>query len=166
MTISIIVAAGENNVIGKDNKLIWHLPIDIKYFRDKTLGHCVITGRKNYESIPEKFRPLSGRTNIVVTSQKNYAAPGAIVVSSIPKALKVAKDKGEKECFIIGGAEIYRQTIDITDKIYFTKIHHSFEGDAYFPEINTSVWKEIKKEDFQPDEKNKYSFSFIELQKH
>lgn len=165
MTLSLILAAAENNVIGKDNKLIWHLPADMKYFREKTLGHCVITGRKNYESIPEKFRPLHGRTNIIITHQKNYTAPGTIVTNSIQEAIHIAKEKGEQECFIIGGAEIFRQTMDISDKIYLTKIYHSFEGDTYAPLIDPKVWKEIKRQDFQPDEKNKYAYSFIELVK-
>ena len=132
MLISIIVAVAENHVIGKDNQLVWHLPDDMKYFIEKTKGHCIITGRKNYESIPEKFRPLKGRTNIVVTRQNNYAAPGAIVVNTIQKAIETAKGQGETECFIIGGADIYKQTIELTDKLYYTKIFHSFEGDAFF----------------------------------
>ena len=93
LKISIIVAVAENNVIGKNNALVWHLPDDMKYFKEKTKGHCIITGRKNYESIPEKFRPLPGRTNIVVTRQKNYSAPGAIVVGTIEKAIETAKQK-------------------------------------------------------------------------
>lgn len=163
MNISLIYAASENNVIGKNNQLIWRLPADMKYFREKTWGHCVVTGRKNYESIPEKFRPLPGRINIVITRQKNYSAPNAIVVDSIPKAIEAAKEKGETECFIIGGEEIYSQTIGFADKIYLTTIHHSFEGDTYAPIIDTKVWKKIKREDFQPDEKNKYAYSFVEL---
>src|ERR1035437_7885391 len=107
--ISIIVAVAENNVIGKDNSLIWHLPADMKYFKEKTSGHCVITGRKNYESIPAKFRPLPNRTNIVITRQANFKALGATVVSSIEEAIEKAKQRGDTEIFIIGGAEIYKQ---------------------------------------------------------
>lgn len=166
MLLSIIVAVAENNVIGKDNNLIWKLPNDMKFFKEKTTNHCVITGRKNYESIPEKFRPLPNRTNIVLTRQKNYTAPGAIVIGTLEAAIETAKLNNETECFIIGGAEIYRQTIDIVDKIYLTKIHHSFEGDAFFPTIDFSIWKEIKRKDKLPDEKNAYSYSFIELQRN
>lgn len=159
--ISIIVAAAENNVIGKDNKLIWHLPADIKFFKEKTVGHCVITGRKNYESIPEKFRPLPNRTNIVITRQEDYPAPGAIVVDSIEKAIEKAKQCGVKEIFIIGGAEIYREMMPIVNKIYFTKVYHSFDGDTFFPEINLKEWKETHRTKGVVDDKNLYAHDFI-----
>ncbi|MGQ0829755.1 MAG: dihydrofolate reductase [Bacteroidota bacterium] len=165
MSISIIVAVAENNVIGKDNALIWHLPADMKFFKEKTMGHCVITGRKNYESIPEKFRPLPNRTNIIITRQKNYHAPGAIVVGSVKEAIEKAKETGDKEIFIIGGAEIFKQTLYLTDKIYYTRIYHSFEGDTFFPELNTEEWKETSRKDHYPDEKNKHRYSFIEFEK-
>lgn len=110
MKLSIIVAVSENNVIGKDNQLIWNLPADMKFFKKKTKGHLIITGRKNYESIPEKFRPLLDRTNIVITRQEDYKAPGAIVFSSADAALKYAKQNhSDEEVFIIGGGEIYKQ---------------------------------------------------------
>ncbi len=165
MILSIIVAISENNIIGKDNSLIWHLPADMKYFKEKTTGHCVITGRKNYESIPEKFRPLPNRTNIVITRQKEYSAPGAIVMGSIEEAIEKSKQMGDKEVFIIGGAEIYKQSLHLVDKLYITKIHHSFEGDAAFPQLDPAIWKETKREDFQADEKNKYDYSFGEYKK-
>lgn len=165
MRISIIVAVSENNVIGKNNTLIWHLPADMKYFKEKTSGHCVITGRKNYESIPEKFRPLPNRTNIIITRQKEYAAPGAIVVSSIEGAIEKAQRLGENEVFIIGGAEIYKQSMHLADQLFVTKIHHSFDGDVSFPEINSSIWKETKRVDFKADEKNIYDYSFGEYKK-
>ncbi len=159
--ISIIVAVSENNVIGKDNKLIWRLPVDMKFFKDTTQGHCVIMGRKNYESIPEKFRPFSNRTNIVVTHQQNYSAPGTIVVSSIEAAIKTAQQTNDPEIFIIGGADIYKQTIKLTDKIYLTHIYHSFEGDAFFPELNMNEWKEIERRKGIVDDKNIYPHDFI-----
>lgn len=165
MIISIIVAISENNIIGKDNSLIWHLPADMRYFREKTTGHCVITGRKNYESIPEKFRPLPNRTNMVITRQKDYFAPGAIVLTSIEEAIEKAKQVGDKEVFIIGGAEIYKQSIHLADKLYVTKIHHSFDGDVSFPEIDPTIWKETKRVDLKADEKNKYDYSFGEYEK-
>jgi dihydrofolate reductase len=161
MILSIIVAVAENNVIGKDNQLVWHLPADMKFFKEKTSGHFIITGRKNYESIPEKYRPLPNRTNIVITRQKNYHAPFAIVISSIEEALTFAKDKSEEgEVFIIGGAEIYKQTLGVCNRIYLTRIHHSFEGDAFFPELNKAEWFMVYSEKHPADEKNKHSFTF------
>jgi len=165
VVISSIVAVSQNNVIGKDNTLIWHLPADMNYFKNKTAGHCVITGRKNYESIPEKYRPLPNRTNIVITRQKNYDAPGAIVVESLEAALKKAVDTGDEEIFIIGGGEIFKQSMHLADKLYVTKIHHTFDGDTYFPEIDSKFWKETKRVDCLADEKNKYDYSFLEYQK-
>ena len=165
MNISIIVAVAENNVIGKDNSLIWHLPADMKFFKEKTTGHCIITGRKNYESIPEKFRPLPNRTNIVITRQANYHAPGTIIVDSIEKAIETAKEKGENEIFIIGGAEIFKQCMRFVDRIYLTKIYHSFDGDVFFPEIDPHEWKETIKIKGITDEKNKYDYDFFILDK-
>ncbi len=164
--ISIIVAVANNNVIGKDNTLIWHLPADMKFFKEKTSGHCIITGRKNYESIPEKFRPLPNRTNIVITRQKNYEAPGAIVVGSIEEAIEKAKQTTDNEIFIIGGAEIYKQALRYVDKIYFTKIYHEFNGDVFFPKIETSEWKETSRTKGLIDEKNKYEHDFITFEKN
>jgi dihydrofolate reductase len=170
--ISIIVAVADNNVIGKDNSLIWHLPADMKFFKEKTNGHCIITGRKNYESIPEKFRPLPNRSNIVITRQSDYAAPGAFVVDSLEAALTEAgpsvrsTDTGEeREVFVIGGGEIYKQSMDIADKLYITRVHATFEGDTFFPEIDATVWKETNRTDCKADEKNKYDYSFIEYEK-
>lgn len=165
MIISSIAAVARNNVIGKNNQLIWRLPADMKYFKDITEGHCVITGRKNYESIPPKFRPLINRTNIVVTRQKNYPAPGAIVANSIEDAIEMARQKGETEVFIIGGAEIYKQTMSVIDKIYLTEVHHVFDGDAYFPEIDKTKWKEISRKAMPIDEKHKYAYTFCVLEK-
>lgn len=163
--ISIIVAVAENNIIGKDNTLIWHLPADTKFFKEKTTGHCIITGRKNYESIPEKFRPLPNRTNIVITRQKEYLASGTIVVSSIEAAIAKAELTNDNEIFIIGGAEIYKQSLHLANKIYFTKIYHAFDGDAFFPSINPSQWKETSRIKGVTDEKNKYEYDFITFEK-
>ena len=179
MIISLIAAVSENDVIGKNNTLPWHLPLDMKYFRDTTTGHCVIMGRKNYDSIPLKYRPLDGRTNIVVTRKKDFKAEGCIVVNSIEEALKKAQEtssingaeqqhplgRGVTEVFIIGGADIYKQTIGIADKVYYTKIHHTFEGDAFFPKIEESKWKLTSKKDVNVDEKNKFPFSFCVYEK-
>jgi dihydrofolate reductase len=160
MIISSIAAVAENNVIGRNNRLIWRLPYDMNYFKEITEGHCVITGRKNYESIPEKFRPLINRTNIVVTRQLNYSAPGAIIAHSIEEALSIARNKAEAEVFIIGGAEIYLQTMSLADKLYITEVHHQFEGDAFFPTIDKTTWKEISRTPMPADDKHKYAYTF------
>nr|AIA13335.1 Dihydrofolate reductase [uncultured bacterium] len=161
MTISIIVAVSENNVIGKNNDLPWHLPADMKFFKDTTMGHCVVMGRKNFQSIPDKYSPLAGRTNIVVTRQKDFKAEGVITAHSIQEAIQVAKEKNETECFIIGGGEIFAQSLHFCDKIYLTRIHHVIDGDVHFPILNIDEWKELSRKDVPADEKNKFSFSFL-----
>ena len=160
MIVSAIVAIAKNNAIGKNNQLLWHLPADMKYFKEKTLGHCIITGRKNYESIPEKFRPLPGRINIVISRQKNYTAPGAIVVHSIEMAIQQATNLNEQEVFIIGGAEIYKQSLSIVDKLYITYVDAQFDADAFFPELNLDEWKVESRYLHPADDKNKYDCSF------
>jgi dihydrofolate reductase len=160
MTISIIVAASVNNAIGKNNQLIWHLPADLKYFKNLTMGHHIIMGRKTFESIG---RALPGRTSIIITRNKNYAAQDCIIVSSLKEAIESVKN--DTEAFIIGGAEIFNQAFEFADKIYLTRIHETFEADTFLPVINFNNWKIIKQEDFTSDEKNKYSYSFIELAK-
>jgi dihydrofolate reductase len=163
MLVSLIAAASENNVIGKNGQLPWHLPADMKYFRETTMGHCVIMGRKNFDSIPDKFRPLQGRTNIIVTRQKNFSAPECIVVNSIEEALHEAEKKNETEAYIIGGGEIFRQSMGLADKIYLTRIHAIIDGDVFFPSINMKEWKEESVQHFKADEKNKFDYSFIVL---
>lgn len=156
--LSIIVAVAENNVIGKDNDLIWHLPRDLKHFKETTTGHYVIQGRKTYESYG---KPLPNRTNVIITRDKDYTAGGCIVVHSLEEALKEAKNDAEP--FIIGGGRIYEQALPLVDRIYLTKIHHSFEGDTYFPEIDLDEWEITDKRDFETDEKNIYPFSILIL---
>ena len=165
MKVSLIVAVSQNGVIGKDNDLIWHLPKDMKFFKDTTMGHHVIMGRKNFESIPHKFRPLPNRTNIVITRQSDYKAEGCVVVNSMEGALKIAKSNAENEAFIIGGGQIYKLALEanLIDRIYLTKIHHSFDGDTFFPELN-SDWEEINREDCFKDDNHKYDYSFIVLE--
>ncbi len=160
MTVSIIVAVSENNVIGKDNKLIWHLPADLKLFKTLTMGHHMIMGRKTYESIG---KALPGRTSIVVTHQPSYTAEGCIVVNSLQDAF--AKASGDTEVFIIGGDGIFKQSLNFANKIYLTKIYHSFEGDTFFPELNEKEWEMKECNDFQPDEKNAYPYSFCVLER-
>ena len=166
MKVSLIVAVSQNGMIGKDNDLIWHLPKDMKFFKDTTLGHHVIMGRKNFESIPHKFRPLPNRINIVITRRSDYKAEDSIVVNSVEEALKVAKSNVENEAFIIGGGQIYKLALEanLIDRIYLTKIHHSFDGDTFFPELS-SDWEEIKREDCFKDDNHKYDYSFIVLEK-
>ena len=163
MVLSLIAAVSENNVIGRNNELPWHLPADMKFFKDKTMGHCVVMGRKNFDSIPDKYRPLSGRTNIVITRNTHIHFDGAVKAHSLHEAIQIAKEKNESECFIIGGGEIFKHAIDVGDRIYLTRIHHHFEGDVHFPEVDQKKWKQVSIQEFQPDEKNKYGFSIITL---
>ena len=156
--ISIIVAVAENNVIGKDNDLIWKLPRDMKHFKETTTGHYIIMGRKTFES---NGRPLPNRTNVIITRDKNYKAEGCVVVHSLEDAIKEAKD--DPEAFIIGGGVVYKMAIPLVDRIYLTRIHHSFEGDTYFPEINMEEWNITDQREFEPDEKNKYPFTILTL---
>ena len=167
MKVSLIVAASENGVIGKDNDLIWHLPKDMRFFKNTTMGHHVIMGRKNFESIPHKFSPLRNRTNVVITRKTTYKADGCVVVNSVEAALHIAKQNGEEEAFIIGGGQIYKLALEanLVDKIYLTKVYHSFEGDTFFPALNKD-WKEISRIQNQADEKHHYSFDFITLEKN
>jgi len=167
MKISLIVAVSENGVIGKDNDLIWHLPKDMQFFKKITIGHHVIMGRRNFESIPHKYRPLPNRTNIIITRQSEYKAEGCIVVNSVETALEIAKNNGDIEPFIIGGGQIYRIAIEknLVDKIYLTKIHHSFKGDTFFPELSSN-WRETNKTENKADDKHKYNYDFITLERN
>jgi dihydrofolate reductase len=158
MTVSIVVAISENHVIGKDNKLLWYLPNDLKHFKDITTGHTVIMGRKTYESVG---KPLPKRRNIIITRQP-ITIEGCEVVNSIDAALQLCKS--EAEVFIVGGAEIYKQSLKLTDRIYLTIVHKDFDGDSSFPELDKEEWKEVSHEDFEPDDKNNLPYSFITLQ--
>lgn len=162
MKISLIAAMDQNRLIGADNGLPWHLPADMKYFKEKTLGHHILTGRKNYESIPEKYRPLPGRINFIVSRSKKCNYPGATCFSDVDAAVEQARKAGEKELFVIGGGELFSQFLYCADKMYITLIHHAFKGDVYFPEIDFEKWKMISREDHFADEKNAYDFSFTE----
>ncbi|MBO9700512.1 MAG: dihydrofolate reductase [Sporocytophaga sp.] len=157
MLKSIIVAVSANDVIGYENKLPWHLPADLKYFKNLTMGHHVIMGRKTYESIG---KILPGRIFIIVTRDKNYMVPGATVVHSIENAFEYCSKNNESEAFIIGGADIINQSERFADKLYLTRIHEDFVGDVYL-QFNMALWKEESKQDFTSDEKNKYPYSFL-----
>lgn len=155
--ISFLVAMDQNRVIGKDNKLPWHLPADLKYFKELTMGHPIIMGRKTYESIG---RPLPGRKNIVITRNKDYTAEGCTVIHSISE-VKELEDKRNEELFVIGGAEIFEQTFSIADRLYITMIEETFEGDTYFPTFNEDEWIVVSKEKGVRDERNVYEHYFL-----
>lgn len=157
MTVSLIVAVSQNNVIGKDNRLPWHLPEDLKYFKNTTWAMPIVMGRKTWESLG---KPLPGRTNIVITRNNGFKADGAVVVNSLVEAEKIAREKDTKELFIIGGAEIFNMALPLANRLYLTRIHHEFEGDVFFPPVDETKWKLVFRRDCQPDEKNKYAYSF------
>lgn len=161
MIISMIAAMGANRVIGKDNDIPWHLPDDFKYFKEKTRGHHVIMGRKNWESLPARFKPLPDRPNIVITRQQDYYAPGATVVSSLEEALTLANTNGETEAMIIGGGEIYRMGLQLAHRIYLTEIQASFSGQVTFPEFDKNRWTEVSRVHHSSDDKHLYSFDFV-----
>lgn len=165
MKISMIAAVAENNVIGKDNDLVWHLPDDMKFFMQKTTGHHVIMGRKNFESIPDKFRPLPNRPNIVMTRQQDLRIDGAYVVNSLEDALEIARKNNESEVFVIGGGDIYNLAMDTADTMYITEVKSRFEGDAFFPEFDKSEWQEIERIHHGTDERHAYAFDFVTYQK-
>ena len=166
MKVSIIVAIAENFAIGKNNDLLWHLPKDMRFFKETTQGHCIITGRKNYFSIPEKYRPLADRTNIIITRNRNLKAENTIIVNAIQEALKKAEELGESEVFIIGGGEIYKQSINLADTMYVTHVETVFDdADTFFPKYSLEEWKEVHRENHLKDEKHKYNFSFVKYER-
>lgn len=167
MIVSAIAAVAQNGIIGNKGDLPWHLPDDLKYFQRITTGHHVITGRKNYESIPAKFRPLKDRVNIVVTRNTNYDAPGALVVDSLTAGLEMAHLVNEQEAFIIGGGQIYREalTMRLVDRLYLTLVHSDVEGDTYFPQLDPGEWNEVTRTRHEADERHSYAFSFVVLER-
>lgn len=158
MILSIIVAASENNVIGYENALIWHISADLKHFKALTTGHTVIMGRKTFESIG---KVLPQRRNIVISRQPDYTAAGCETVSSVAEALDLVAE--EDEVFIIGGGRIYQEFWTCADRLYLTRIHVQVEGDTFIPSVEDSDWELIKKEDFIADEKNEFDYSFLEF---
>jgi dihydrofolate reductase len=165
MRISIIVAVAANGVIGRDNDLVWRLRDDMKFFSETTRGHAVITGRKNYESIPDKFRPLPHRTNIVVTRNASYEAPGAQVVHSLQAALDAAAAAGVTEAFIIGGGEIYRQALERGDvaRVLLTHVEAQPDGDTFFDLAAVAEgWNRTSHGRFEADDRNQYAFEIAE----
>lgn len=154
--ITMIAAAGENNELGKDNDLLWHLPDDFKRFKALTTGHHIIMGRKTFESFP---KPLPNRTHIVITRNNNYKKDGAVVVHSMEEALQISKNDAQP--YIIGGGEIYKMALPVADKIELTRVHGTFDdADTFFPEFTKDKWNLISEVDHQKDEKHKYSFTY------
>jgi dihydrofolate reductase len=154
--ITLIVAMGKNREIGKENQLLWHLPKDLKHFKELTSGYPIIMGRKTYESIG---KPLPNRTNIVISRKNDWFEEGILIVGSIKEAVKFAK-KIDEEVFIIGGGNIYEQTIDLADKLEVTLVDAVLDADTFFPKINEKVWQKTNEERHQKDEKNEFDFCF------
>jgi len=159
--ITLIAAIAKNNALGKDNDLIWHLPADLKRFKQITSGHHILMGRNTFESIG---KPLPNRTSIIITRNNDYFKDGCLIANTIEHAIELTKGNN---AFIIGGAQIYKQALeqDLVDRLDITIVHHNFEADAFFPEIDKTVWKEVAREDFKADEKNKYDYSFVSYEK-
>jgi len=166
MKLSLIVALAENNTIGLDNKMPWHLPKDLKYFKKVTLGKPIIMGRKTYDSLG---RPLPGRTNIVITRNKDYQPEGVKVVSTLAAAVEladnIAQSDGIDEAMIIGGAQIYELALSQVSRMYLTQVHAEVEGDAFFPDYKFDEWNEVSRESFSADGVNQYDYSFIVFDK-
>jgi len=166
MKISMIVAMAANGVIGRDNKLPWYLPNDLKYFKQVTMGKHILMGRKTFESIG---KPLPGRTNIVMTRNTAWQAEGVKVVQSLEQAVSIAaaiaEIDGQDELMIIGGDQIYREGLTIADRIYLTEVHAEVEGDAHFPALDREQWTECAREDFTAEGPNPYDYSFVVLDK-
>lgn len=155
--LSHLAAASENNIIGANNDIPWKLSNDFKYFKNKTWGMPVIMGRNSFDAMK---KALPGRINIVITRKADWKAENVFVVHGIDEAIAKAKESGAKEIFIIGGGEIFKQTISIVDRIYLTRVHTTIEGDTFYPEIDHSIWKLIKSDSFPADEKNNYPYTF------
>jgi len=161
MIVSIIVALDENDVIGDNGKLPWHLSADLKNVKKITLGKPIIMGRMTHESIG---RPLPGRENIIITRNLAYIAEGCTVLHSLDDAFDHSAN--ESEVMIMGGAELYRQTLDRASRLYLTEVHASVGGDTFFPEFDRDIWKEIERQDFEADENNDHPYSFVVLEQH
>ena len=159
--ITIIAAIGNHRELGKNNDLIWHLPNDLKRFKKVTSNHCVIMGRKTFESLG---KPLPNRTNIIITRNRNFNAEGCVIVNSLDDAIRAAT-KVDNNPYILGGAEIYKQAIKIANVLDLTLVDASLEADVFFPEIDLTIWKETARQDFKADEKHQYNYSFVTYQR-
>ena len=158
--ITMIAAAAENNALGKDNDLVWHLPDDFKRFKRLTSGHHIIMGRKTFESFPKL---LPDRTHVIITRKDDYAPDGTIVVNSLEEALRVSKL--DDQPFIIGGGEIYKLGMDVAERIELTRVHAEFDADTYFPKIDEEKWKVVKEQFHDKDEKHEHSFTYLTLER-
>lgn len=163
MKVALIVAMDLDHGIGKNNDLMWHLPADMKFFRETTMNQIVVLGRKNYESIPEKYRPLPNRENAILTRNKSFEAEGCVIFHSLEECLKFYSNEEERTVFIIGGGEIYKQSLelDVVDEMYITHVNNTYDADTFFPDINLSEWDIDKVFDHPIDEKNEASFSVL-----
>jgi dihydrofolate reductase len=162
MILSIIAAMADNRVIGSKNKLPWHMPADFTWFKEKTKGKTLVMGLNTFKSIGEK--PLPGRKHIILNKDKDYQLPeNCFLATSIDEVLELVKDDGE--VMICGGMSVYQQFLPKADRLYLTYIHANVEGDAFFPEVNMGEWKEVSREDHQPDHKNQYPYSFAVLER-
>jgi dihydrofolate reductase len=157
MILTLVVAAARNNVIGKDNQLLWRLPNDTRYFKNVTWGMPVVMGRKTFESLG---KPLAGRTNIVLTRNRNWKADNVTVVKNLDDAIFVARQMDVKELMVIGGGEIYKMAMPKAGRIHLTRVEADVEGDASFPEIDPLLWKLVSRTDHAADEKHAYAYSF------
>jgi dihydrofolate reductase len=160
MRVSIIVAAAENGTIGRDNRLPWHLPADLRRFKALTMGHHLLMGRKTWESVG---KPLPGRPIVVISRRALSLPEGVRSTLSVEEAIAIARDAGEDEAFLSGGGEIYRLALaaDLVDRVYLTRVHHAFDGDAFFPDLDPAAWRLAEREDRPADERNPYAFSFL-----
>jgi dihydrofolate reductase len=154
--LTLIAAAAENNALGKDNELVWHLPDDFKRFKKLTSGHHIIMGRKTFDSFP---KPLPNRTHVVITRQDHFIKEGILVVNSLERAIELSA--GDPQPFVIGGGEIYKMAMKLADKIELTRVHGTFEADTFFPEIDENQWKLISEEFHEKDEKHDYAFTYL-----
>ena len=166
MKIAMIAAVAENNAIGINNKMPWYLPGDLRYFKAVTMGKPIIMGRKTFDSLR---KPLPGRTNIVITRDKDWSHEGVKVVHSLQDAISLAEDvaliNGNDELMVIGGAEIYRQALPQADRLYLTRVYQSFKGDAFFPELNDAEWQEVAREDQHSEDEEPLKFSYLVLER-
>jgi dihydrofolate reductase len=158
MEICLVAAAAENNVLGKEGKLVWHLPNDLRFFKNITWGTAVAMGRKTFDSISNK--PLKGRYNIVITRQQNYPAPSGVhIAAGLTEAVDIATKAGYKQLMIVGGGEIYKMALPFADIIFLTRVHTNPEGDAYFPDFGNDTWHQESNEAFTADEKHAFAYS-------
>lgn len=166
MIVSLIAGVARNGVIGRDNTLLWRLPEDMKFFRATTMGAPVIMGRKTWESLPERFRPLPGRHNIVLTRQAGFQAAGASIATHLDEALTLAQRDHPPRVFVIGGAQIYREALPRADELVLTEIERDFDGDAHFPDVPRDVFAEVSRERHMAAAPNDFHFSFVTYRRH